>query len=73
MLEEVRVYRLREASDITEVELSSRLKVSQNRVSLIEYSDIERGQLDTIRRYIEAVGGESRVEVEIGHERFLKA
>ncbi len=76
MLEEVRAYRLRElreACDITQVELASRLKVSQNRVSRIEHGDIERAQLDTLRKYIEAVGGELRVEVEIGDERFLIA
>lgn len=76
MLEEVRAYRLRElreASQITQVELASRLKVSQNRVSRIEHGDIERAQLDTLRKYIEAVGGELRVEVEIGDERFLIA
>jgi transcriptional regulator with XRE-family HTH domain len=76
MLEKVRAYRLRElreASDITQVELASRLKVSQNRVSRIEHGDIERAQLDTLRKYIEAVGGELRVEVEIGDERFLIA
>ena len=76
MLKEVRAYRLRElreASDITQVELASRLKVSQNRVSRIEHGDIERAQLDTLRKYIEAVGGELRVEVEIGDERFLIA
>ncbi len=76
MLEEVRAYRLRElreASNITQVELASRLKVSQNRVSRIEHGDIERAQLDTLRKYIEAVGGELRVEVEIGDERFLIA
>ncbi|MHB1733946.1 helix-turn-helix domain-containing protein [Ferrimicrobium acidiphilum] len=76
MLAEVRSYRLRElreASDVTQVELASRLKVSQNRVSRIEHGDIERAQLDTLRKYVEAVGGELRVEVEIGDERFLIA
>ena len=76
MLTEVRAYRLRElreASDVTQVELASRLKVSQNRVSRIEHGDIERAQLDTLRKYVEAVGGELRVEVEIGDERFLIA
>lgn len=76
MLEEVRSYRLfelRKASDITQVELAEKLKVSQNRVSRIEHGDIERAQLDTLRKYVEAVGGELRVEVAIGDERFLIA
>ena len=72
MLDEVRAYRLRElreASELTQVELASRLQVSQNRVSRIEHGDIERAQVNTLRKYVEAVGGRLRVEVEIGDER----
>jgi transcriptional regulator with XRE-family HTH domain len=72
MLEEVRAYRLRElreASDLTQVELAARLEVSQNRVSRIEHGDIERAQVDTLRKYVEAVGGHLRIEVELGDER----
>lgn len=73
MLEEVRAYRLRElreAGAITQVDLADRLHVSQNRVSRIERGDLERTQVDTLRKYVEAVGGELRIEVEIGDERF---
>ena len=76
MLAEVRSYRLRELRerlDLTQVELAKRLDVSQNRVSKIEHGDIERSQLDTLRRYVEAVGGELSVEVSLGDERFLIA
>lgn len=72
MLDEVRAYRLRElreASNLTQVELAVRLEVSQNRVSRIEHGDIERAQVDTLRRYVEALGGTLRVEVEYGDER----
>lgn len=72
MLEEVRAYRLRElreASDLTQVEVADLLQVSQNRISRIEHGDIERAQVDTLRRYVEAVGGNLRVEVELGDER----
>ena len=76
MLDEVRSYRLRELRerlDLSQVELAKRLDVSQTRVSKIEHGDIERSQLDTLRRYVEAVGGELSVEVSIGDERFLIA
>ncbi|MFK4296646.1 putative transcriptional regulator [Arthrobacter sp. GAS37] len=72
LLDEVRAYRLRElreASDLTQVELAERLHVSQNRVSRIEHGDIDRAQVDTLRKYVEAVGGRLRVEVELGDER----
>jgi len=72
MLEEVRAYQLRElreALGLTQVELADALDVSQNRVSRLEHGDIERTQVDTLRRYVEAVGGHLHVEVEIGDRR----
>lgn len=72
MLEGVRAYKLRElreASDLTQVELASRLEVSQNRVSRIEHGDIERTQVDTLRDTSRrlAVGSGSRSN--LGDER----
>ena len=72
MLDEVRAYQLRElreALGLTQVELAETLDVSQNRVSRLERGDIERTQVDTLRRYVEAVGGQLHVEVEIGDRR----
>ncbi|GAA1871836.1 hypothetical protein GCM10009715_18400 [Paeniglutamicibacter psychrophenolicus] len=59
---------LREASDLTQVQLAGRLQVTQNRVPRIEHGDIERTQVDTLRKYVEAIGGKLRVEVELGDE-----
>ncbi|WP_105034193.1 helix-turn-helix domain-containing protein [Cryobacterium aureum] len=73
MLDEVRAYRLRElreANDLTQVELAALLHVTQNRISRIENGDIERTQVDTLRKYVEAVGGRLKVEVEIGEETY---
>jgi transcriptional regulator with XRE-family HTH domain len=73
MLDEARVNRLRElreAADLTQVRLAERVHVSQNRVSGIERGDIDRAQVDTARGYVEALGGELRVEEEIGDQRF---
>ena len=72
MLDEVRAYRLRElreALNLTQVQLSQLLDVSQNRVSRLEHGDLERTQVDTLRRYVEAVGGQLHLEVEIGDQR----
>lgn len=72
MLDEVRAYRLRElreASELTQVQLAGRLHVTQNRVSRIEHGDIDRAQVDTLRKYVEALGGTLRIEVELGDER----
>lgn len=72
MLAEVRAYRLRElreALGMTQADLAERLNVSQRRISDIERGDLDRSQVDTIRRYVEAVGATLRIEVEIGEDR----
>ncbi|NMO02352.1 XRE family transcriptional regulator [Gordonia sp. TBRC 11910] len=69
MMAEVRgcqLRELREAANVTQVELAALLRVSQNRISRIEKGDIERSQVDTLRRYVEALGGRLKVEVELG-------
>jgi DNA-binding XRE family transcriptional regulator len=76
MRDEIGSFRLREIREslsITQVELAERLNVSQNRVSRIEHGDIDRAQVDTLRRYVEAVGGTLRVEVVIGDDQILIA
>lgn len=53
-------YRLKEArkaNHMTQVELAKTMGVSQNRISRMENGDIGSMSLDTIRRYIEALGG----------------
>lgn len=72
MLDEVRAYRLRElreTQELTQVDLARLLDVSQNRISRLEHGDIERTQVDTLRRYVEAIGGRLLVEVEIDEHR----
>lgn len=72
LLDEVRAYRLRElreALDLTQVELADLLEVSQNRVSRLEHGDLERTQVDALRRYVEAVAGQLHIEVEIDDRR----
>ncbi len=60
---------LREALNLTQVDLAGIMHVSQNSVSKLERGDIARAQVDTLRRYVEAIGGELRIEVEVGDER----
>jgi transcriptional regulator with XRE-family HTH domain len=76
MLRELRAYQLRElreATRQTQVEVARRLHVSQNRISALERGDIERTQIETLRRYAEALGGTLHVEVRIDDKSFLVA
>jgi predicted transcriptional regulator len=76
MLAQMRAYALRELREIqqlTQVQLAEALKVSQNRVSRFEHGDIEKAQVDTLRRYIEALGGELKIDAIIGNQRISLA
>jgi ribosome-binding protein aMBF1 (putative translation factor) len=73
MLDQVHAYRLsevRRARDLTQKDVARKLHVGQNRVSDIERGELDRVQLDTLRRYIEAVGGKLHVEVELDDSRY---
>ncbi len=73
MIAETRAWRLRELReqfDLTQVELAAELDVSQNRVSRIERGDIDKTQVDTLRRYVEALGGHLRLVVQVGDDTF---
>jgi predicted XRE-type DNA-binding protein len=76
MLREVRAFQLRElreASQQTQVDIARRMHVSQNRISALERGDIERTQIDTLRKYAEALGGTLNVEVRFDDKSFLVA
>ena len=73
MIAETRAWRLRELREqfyLTQVELAAELDVSQNRISRIERGDIGKTQVDTLRRYVEALGGKLRLEVQVGDDTF---
>lgn len=76
MIAESRAWRLRELReqfDLTQVELAAELDVSQNRVSAIERGDLNKTQVDTLRRYVAALGGQLKLEVRVGDETFQLA
>lgn len=73
MIAETRAWRLRELReqfDLTQIELAAELEVSQNRVSRIERGDIDKTQVDTLRRYVEALGGHLQLVVQVGDDTF---
>lgn len=76
MLGEVRAYRLRElreASGLTQQELAARIGVGQRQVSKIEHGDLDSAKVGTIRKYLEAVGGDLVVEYVDGDRRLQVA
>lgn len=74
--QEVRAARLREIrveQNLTQVELALLLSISQNRVSQIEHGDIDKTKVDTLRRYVEALGGNLTIEATFGDTRYVIA
>lgn len=76
MLGEIRAYRLRElreALGLTQEELAERIGVGQRQVSKIERGDLDNTKVGTVRKYLEAVGGELVVEYVAGDRRLQVA
>jgi predicted XRE-type DNA-binding protein len=60
---------LREAQGLTQTQVAGLLHVSQNRVSALERGEVEHIQIDTLRRYVDALGGQLRIEAQLGDDR----
>lgn len=64
LLEEARLYELKEArkaQHLTQKQLAKTLGVSQKRVSILESGDVEHVKIDTLKRYLEGIGGNLRI------------
>ncbi|MDO4884308.1 MAG: helix-turn-helix transcriptional regulator [Rothia sp. (in: high G+C Gram-positive bacteria)] len=69
MRKEVRLYRLRELreqAELTQQAMARELRVSQNSVSKLERGDLDRTQMSTLKKYVEALGGSLKVEATFG-------
>lgn len=76
LLAAVRAYRLRELREqagLTQAELAERIGVGQRQVSKIEHGDLDNAKIGTIRRYLEAVGGDLSIEYVMGDNRIQVA
>ncbi|MCT1394234.1 helix-turn-helix transcriptional regulator [Microbacterium sp. p3-SID338] len=76
MLGEVRAYRLRELRErlgLSQAQLAERIGVGQRQVSKIENGDLDSARIGTVRKYIEAVGGDLVVEYVAGDSRLQVA
>jgi len=72
MLSEIRAYQLRElreATGLTQEQLAERIGVGQRQVSKIERGDLDSAKVGTIRKYLEAIGGDLVVEYVSGDQR----
>ena len=66
MLAKIRAYRLRELrkqAGLTQAQLADRIGVRQRQISKIECGEFEDLKSSSIRRYLEAVGGNLPIDV----------
>jgi predicted XRE-type DNA-binding protein len=62
---EYKLKELRKQQGLTQQQLADKLGITQNRISKLEKLDLDRAELQTIRSYINALGGELSLVVEI--------
>ncbi|MFY9304027.1 MAG: helix-turn-helix domain-containing protein [Rhodoluna sp.] len=62
---EYKLRELRQHQGLTQQQLADKLGLTQNRISKFERLDLDRSELQTIRRYLEALGGELSLVVDI--------
>ena len=71
--ERQRAYQLKELraqAGLTQAGIAEVMNVGQNRVSQIERGGAEHSRLDTLRKYAEALGGQLKVEIEVGDTHY---
>jgi DNA-binding XRE family transcriptional regulator len=62
---EFKLREIREIKSLTQTQLAAQLGVTQNRISKFERIDLEKAELQTIRSYIQALGGKLKLVVEL--------
>lgn len=75
LLEEMRLYELKEArkrQDVTQKQPAERMGVSQKRVSSLESGDVDKTEIRTLRRYLDAIGGKLQVNAVMPDGRTLQ-
>ena len=75
LLEEMRLYELKEArkqQDVTQKQHAERMGVSQKRVSSLESGDVDKTEIRTLRRYLDAIGGRLQVNAIMPDGRTLQ-
>ncbi len=74
VLAEARAHRLadvRQQHGLPETDVAARLHITQTAVAKIERGELARSELSTIRRYVEALGGELEIIADFGDERLV--
>jgi transcriptional regulator with XRE-family HTH domain len=61
----VKLAELRQAKRLTQAQMAKKLKIDQSNVSRIERGSFDAIEIRTLRKYVEALGGELEIRVKI--------
>jgi transcriptional regulator with XRE-family HTH domain len=67
---EYKLRELRQLKSLTQQQLAQQLGVTQNRISKFERLDLDKSELQTIRSYVQALGGELKVVVTLDEVQY---
>jgi DNA-binding XRE family transcriptional regulator len=67
---EFKLRELRQLKSLTQQQLAQQLGVTQNRISKFERLDLDKSELQTIRSYVQALGGELKVVVTLDEVQY---
>ena len=65
LVEGVKLAELRQVKRLTQAQMAKKLKIDQSNVSRIERGSFDPIEIRTLRRYVEALGGELEIRVKI--------
>lgn len=75
MIEEMRQYELKEArksQSVTQKQLAERMGVSQKRISTLESGEMDRTEIRTLKKYLQAIGGRLQINAIMPDGRTLQ-
>ncbi|WEV69157.1 helix-turn-helix transcriptional regulator [Bifidobacterium sp. ESL0775] len=73
--EQMRIYELKEARKarhLSQRDLARNMGVSQKRISTLESGDLEHVQIQTLRKYLKAIGAELHLDVRMADGQNLE-
>jgi transcriptional regulator with XRE-family HTH domain len=65
LIDGVKLAELRQVKRLTQAQMAKKLKIDQSNVSRIERGSFDPIEIRTLRRYVEALGGELEIRVKI--------
>lgn len=70
-IEAYQLVELRQAAGLSQVEVAQQLGVSQGWISRLERGELDRTEIGTLRRYVQALGAHLEITARVGDQRLV--